>query len=235
MKKMIIAACLSLAAAGSLDAQSSFLIGGRYSNYSTDVTTSSLDLETGRQSSLGFLGEFRSQQLVLKGSAENDFGDGISVTDLLPFDLEDYSRQRMEFSVGYSPIDMLDLDAGVRLDTFEIQNNVFGNEFLDGDDISHQALAFGINLHSRSIRPIGFYVAARGYVGSADLDIAGTSPSIDTTGYRFEAGLPIAAGMSGWEVTPGFEVEKIELDEERYALEIDTNRFFINFAYSWGR
>lgn len=234
MKRTFLILVLFVAAIPAV-AQSNFLIGGRYSNYSTDVSLPGFDLETGRQSSIGFLAQLRTQQLVLKGSADNDLGGSLSISELLPFEFDDYSRDRLEFSVGYAPTSFLDLDAGVRIDNFTIRNNVFGNEFFADEDLEHQALLFGLNVHSETIRPIGWYVSARGYVGSADVDVPGTSPSIDTTGYKLEAGLPLAIGTSGWEITPAFELEQIDLDEEEFPMEIATNRFIVNFAYSWGR
>lgn len=58
---------------------------------------------------------------------------------------------------------------------------------------------------------------------------------MDTTGFKVEAGVPIALGLSGWEVTPGVEYERIESNDELQTVDLETNRFFINFGYTFGR
>jgi hypothetical protein len=206
-------------------------IGGRYSNYATDVATELGDVETGRESSLGFLVNYRNAGLVLDGRFEHDFESGISIVDILPFDAAEYSRDRSELAVGYGVAPVIDIEGGVRFDSIELSAGPFSNDFFDPVDFSHQAIFGGVNLHTPTIRPVGFFGSARAFLGSADFELEGAELSSDTTGLKVEAGLQIPVGLTGWEVSPGVEWEHIETDD--YGLEFDTNRFFVNFLYSF--
>lgn len=217
-----------------LPASAQFTIGGRYSNYSTEIGSFDFNFDTGRDSSFGVVGVYRNGRLVLNGQFDHDLQNGIGITDILPIDVAEYSRDRGEFAVGYSIIPNLDLEAGVRTEKITVGgSSFFGQDFFSDLSIDHQALLFGANAHSTTIRPVGWYVSARGYVGTAKFDDFGIGVDDDTTGYKIEAGIPIALGLSGWEISPGFEYERIESD--KLDFKIDTNRFLINVAYTFGR
>lgn len=229
MKRIFAIAALVLLSAAAAEAQS-LSIGGRYSNYATDVETDFVTVETGRESSLGFLINYRNGGLVLDGRFDHDFESGISILDILPIDFAEYSRDRTELALGYGITPNFDIEGGVRFDQIELATD-FGDAFFGGTDFSHQAIMFGVNAHSSTIRPVGFFGGVRGFVGSADFEVEGIDVSSDTTGAKVEAGIQIPVGLTGWEITPGFEWEFIETDE--YDFSFDTNRFFVNFVYSF--
>lgn len=219
--------------AGAASAQS-FTIGGRYSNYSTELGVAGFEFESGRQSSFGVLGSYRNGPLGLNFQLDHDIENGIGLSDLLPFDFAEYSRDRAEAGVSYTVIPNLDIEGGVRAEQVTVGgSSIFGQELFSDFDFTHQALFAGVNFHSRTIRPVGWYASARGYVGTAQFDTFGLDVDDDTAGVKFEVGIPIPLGLSGWEIAPGFEYERIESDE--FELKLDTNRFFVNVAYTFGR
>jgi hypothetical protein len=228
MKRFLFAFLILAAATAS--AQTT-LLGGRYSSYSTDITMPLSSVETGRGSSIGFIATYRNSGFVLNGSVDHDFNNGVTLVDVLPIDFGDYERDRGELTVGYSVAPVLDVEAGVRLDKISV-GGIF-SDLIEDLDFDHQAITGGITLHSPTIRPIGWYVSGHGYVGSADFQVSGDDVSDDTFGYKVEAGVPIPVGVSGWEITPGVEFERLETD--KWDIEFETNRFFINFGYVIGR
>ncbi len=232
MKRAGLFLC-ALLTAGAASAQS-FTLGGRYSNYSTEVGVAGIDFESGRQSSFGLLGSYRNGPLGLNFQLDHDIENGIGLVDLLPFDFAEYSRDRAEAALSYTLIPNLDIEGGVRAEQVTVGgSSFFGAQIFSDLDLTHQALFAGVNFHSRTIRPVGWYASARGYIGTAQFDSFGVSVDDDTTGMKFEAGLPIPIGLSGWEIAPGFEYERIESDQ--FDLKLETNRFFVNVAYTFGR
>ena len=229
---------LVVAMAASAAAQSG-TFGGRYSNYATEVDSSilglgSFELDTGRESSLGLLGDSRSGMFVLSWNYDHDFEGGINLVEFIPIEFAEFSRDRGEIGVGLALVPFLDLLIGARLEQITIGGQRFlGEAIFDDLDLNHQAILFGAHAHSQTIRPIGWYVSVRGYIGSADVEVDGFEVSTDTTGLKLEGGIPIPVGLSGWEVTPGVELETIDTDD--LGLSFDTNRFFINFVYNFGR
>jgi len=238
MKKALLV-CSVLLCATAVSAQN-LSLGGRYSNYSTEIqAVQLLSLETGRESSLGILGQYRNGSFEMNWNFDHDFEGGVSF-DFLPIDFAVFSRDRAEFAAGFAPIPYLDVEFGARIESITFGGrSFFGDRFFDEIDMNHQAILFGVNAHSPTIRPVGWYASGRVYLGSADLNIQGVELSPDTAGIKIEGGIPIPVGLSGWEVVPGLEFEHLETDDKSTivsnALELDTNRFFINFVYNFGR
>lgn len=232
MKRLTILLAAILFSATTLSAQN-LTLGGRYSNYETSFEF----LDTGRASSVGAGGEYRAGLFVLNGRYDHDFDAGISF-DFLPIDLAQFSRDRGELAIGFAVLPYLDIVGGGRAEQLRLESaSFFGEELFDETfELDHTALMVGASVHSRSIRPIGWYGNVRGYFGNADYTVEGLGLSTDTTGYSVEVGFPIPLGLSGWEVTPGGEFESIEFKDD-FALDLnyDTNRFFVNLAYSFGR
>ncbi len=242
----LLAAILSLACAGALAAQTSdldirktpnggsapstFSIGPRVSNYSTDLREAFTPMKTGRQSSFGLIGGYRSGAFVLDFLYDHDPENGIGVTNLI-VDTGNYSRNRGELTVGYAAAPVLDLQGGVRIDHTRVGGIVIlGNPVATDLDVDHQALTAGLRFHTEP-NPVGFYALARAFVGSAKLDFGDGNGSVnsDTSGYRGEAALDIRLGDSTWTVQPGYEYDHFETKD--YGVRMNTNRFFLNFVY----
>ncbi|HEX9164200.1 MAG TPA: hypothetical protein VF980_21030 [Thermoanaerobaculia bacterium] len=205
-----------------------FTIGPRLSNYSTDVRAEVLPVRTGRQASFGVVGDYRLGAFVLDFMYDHDPENGISVTDLI-VDTGNYSRDRGEVTVGFAAAPFLDLQGGVRLDQTRVGGIVvFGNPISTDLNIDHQALTGGIRLHTEGA-PVGFFVVARGFIGSAKLDFGAGNLNTDTSGYRGEAGLSIRLGESLWAVQPGYEYDHFETKD--FGVRMNTNRLFLNFVY----
>ncbi len=208
---------------------SAFSIGPRLSNYSTDVDAGPAPLKTGRQSSFGIVGDYRTGTFVLDFLFDHDPENGISLTDII-VDTGNYERDRGEATVGFAVASVLDLQGGVRLDSIRIGGaSVLGTAFLTDLNIDHQALTAGIRLHSGDHTPVVFYLLGRGYLGSAKFDVRGLDVNTDTSGFRAEGGLNIRLGESSWWVVPGLEYEHLETDE--FDIRLNTNRVFLNFVY----
>jgi hypothetical protein len=217
--------------------QQSFTLGGRYSSYSTDLSVGPVVIETGREGSFGINGAFRSGGFVLSGFYDRDSGGDLDL-GFLPFDLADFDRSRFEATVGYSILPTFDIEGGVRLDKIEYGGVLFFN---DEVKLDHQAITAGFTLRTPPDRPVSWYGTARGYIGTMDLDVVGVGVGeVDTTGYRVETGVRIRIGSSNWHVTPGLEWEVINADEDDSLLalapdiELETNRLFLMFGYTWG-
>jgi len=226
MKRLSFAFALLVAV--SAGAQS-FEIGPRVSNYSTHLDSDVLRLRTGRVSSYGLVGGYRSGAFVLDWLYDHDPENGISLSDIV-LDVGEYTRDRGEVTIGFAALPVLDLQGGVRLDQIRIGGVEFlGNPIATDMDIDHQALTAGVRFHSATNRPAGFYVLARGLIGTAKFrDVL--RQEADTTGYRGEAGIPIRLGESNWFVVPGAEYEHIEANDVSFRM--NTNRVFLNFVYS---
>jgi hypothetical protein len=226
-----IISVFALLVTSALHAQS-FSFGPRVSNFSTNMDGGLGTLRTGRETSFGLVGDYRNGQFVLDYQWDRDSSNGVGITNVL-VDTGDYTRNRGEVTVGFAIADVADLQGGVRLDTIRIGGfSFFGNAF-GSTDIDHQALTAGIRLHSPESQPVGFYVLARGYVGSAKFDdVTGARVNDDTTGYRGEFGIPIRLGESNWRVIPGIEYE--HLQTKTYDLRMNTNRAFLSFVYRGG-
>ena len=54
----------------------------------------------------------------------------------------------------------------------------------------------------------------------------------DSTGWRGEAGIEIPIGDSQWTAVPGIELERLEAEHQ---VVMETNRFFVNFVYTFPR
>lgn len=214
-----------------------FTMGARYSNYSTEIAAEAVDfisLETGREGSFGIFGEYRAGRAVLSGSYDRDDSSGIALS-FLPIDLAEYSRSRFEGTIGYAVTPFMDIEGGVRVDSVEFGGTLFFSEDLSLD---HQALALGVNLHTPTIRPIGWYGLARGYFGTADINVLGVSADTDTTGFRVETGVQIPLGLSGWQIIPAVEYERIETDRSNIldpGIDLESNRLMLMASYTFGR
>jgi hypothetical protein len=231
-RKLSLAFALALIAAGAYaqTTHSMFTIGPRLSSYSTDIDAGPAPIKTGRQSSFGVVGDYRTGNFVLDFSYDHDPENGIRLTDLI-VDVGNYRRDRGEATVGLALLSVLDIEGGLRVESFRVGGfSLFGSN-LDSDlNLDHQAITAGLNLHSDPSQRVGFHVKGRGYVGSAKFDDAtGTNVNADTTGWRGEAGLDVRIGESNWYVSPGVEYEHLETKD--YDLRFNTNRFFLNFVF----
>jgi hypothetical protein len=207
-------------------------MGPRYSNYSTVLDVDLVTIETGRQHSFGLAGEYRSGAFVLDFNWDHDPENGFQITDLLPFDIETYSRDRGEVTIGWMAHPYFDIQAGLRIDQVSI-GGLDGDIFFGGTDFEHTGLALGVKVHTPTNRPFGLYGLARGYLGSADFGDSGFGSQEDVTGRRLEGGVVIPMGESKWKAIPGLEYEYLEIGERRIAME--TNRFFVSFVYTFSR
>ena len=208
---------------------SSFSIGPRLASYSTDFSAGT-SFETGRQTGFGLVGDYRSGQFVLDFMWDHDPENGFSLTDII-VDTGNYERDRGEATIGYAIAPIVDLQGGIRFDNIRVGGaSFFGNPFGTEFEVEHQAITAGVRLHTGEGNPVGWYGVARGYLGSANFDVAGLDRDPDTTGFRLETGVSIRLGDSAWSAVPGFEYERIETEED-FGLELDTNRVFVNFVY----
>ncbi|HVS31795.1 MAG TPA: hypothetical protein VMS98_10095 [Thermoanaerobaculia bacterium] len=208
---------------------SSFSIGPRLASYSTDFRAGAR-VDTGRQSGFGLVGEYRSGQFVLDFMWDHDPENGFSLADII-VDVGNYERDRGEATIGYAVTPNLDLQGGIRFDSVRIGGaSFFGNPLFSALEVQHQAITAGVKIHTGDGNPIGWYGVGRGYLGSADFDVAGLGVNPDTTGFRLETGISIRLGTSSWYAVPGIEYEKIQTDED-FGLELDTNRVFVSFVY----
>lgn len=211
-----------------------FTFGGRVSNYSTDIDAGVVTVDTGRESSVGVVGDYRNAQFVLRGTFDHDLEGGINAGIFIPVNFAEYQRDRAEVTAGWAALPFADIEAGFRYDDIRVGGiDFFGTSVFDSFDFEHEALSLGVNAHTQTIRPIGWYGAIHGYIGSASFQVSGAQVESDTEGWKVETGFPIPVGTSGWEVTPGAEWEHLET--QNYGLQLDTNRFFLNFAYNFGR
>lgn len=211
---------------------SGFSFGPRISNYSTDIDGGLATLKTGRQSSFGAVGDYRTGNFVLDFNYDHDPENGIRVTDII-FDVGNYSRDKGEVTVGLAVAPILDVQGGIRFDTVRIGGaSIFGNAFGTDLNIDHQALTAGVKLHTGDGQQVGFYVLGRGYLGSAKFDVVGRHVNSDSSGFRAEGGLTIRIGESNWSIVPGVEYDHIETKD--FDLRLNTNRFFLNFVYRAG-
>ncbi len=249
MKKLFAATILAAVAfAGSAEAQMlirrtpdaggmaadrvGFSIGPRYSNYSTDVDMGFVTVESGRQHAFGLVGELRSGQFVLDFNWDHDPENGLQISDLLPIDIGGYERDRGEFTVGWAAAPILDIQGGFRVDTVTVGGGEFAGDFFSSEDFDHSAILFGVNVHTPEKTPFGVYGKLRGFIGSVDFGGRGFDAQEDSTGWRGEAGIEIPIGDSQWTAVPGIELERLEA-EDRVVME--TNRFFVNFVYTFPR
>jgi hypothetical protein len=229
------AALLALLVLGATtaSAQSVFSIGPRISNFSTRVEGDPLTtFRTGRQTAFGLVGDYRNGNFNLDFAYDRDSSNGANITDIL-IDDADFQRNRGELAIGYSILPVLDLQGGVRFEQLRFGGfSLFGGSFGDVN-MDHQALVAGIKLHSTTMNPAGFYLTARGLVGTAKFDDNGNTQK-DTSGYRAEVGIPIALGSSNWHLVPGAEYE--HFDTKTFGLgqqiRLDSNRVFLNFVFS---
>ncbi len=206
-----------------------FTLGGKYSNYETELSVGGEGFDTDRQSSLGFIVEYRNQGFVMKGQLDHDFESGLGFDF---FNLADYSRDRIEVSAGYGVTKNIDLDFAVRIDSLSV-DTFFFDDFFGGTDLDQEALGAGVMFHSDPAAEFGYFLMARGYVGSAELDL-GVGADVDTTGFRIEGGIPISLGESGWKIVPGIEWERFETDDilTIEGFEFETNRLVLGFTYT---
>lgn len=205
-----------------------FTIGPRLTNYSTDIRESPTSLKTGRQSSFGLVGDYRNGQFVIDFLYDHDSSHGVSIVDLI-VDTGDYSHDRGEVTVGFAAAPFLDLQGGVRVESTRVGGIVVIGFPVSTDlNIDHQALTGGVRFHSDAI-PLGFFVTARAFLGSAKVDFGLGNNNTDTSGYRGEAGLNIHIGESAWSVQPGYEYDHFETKD--FGIRTNTNRLFLNFVY----
>jgi hypothetical protein len=212
-----------------MSASAQIEIGPRVSNYSTKMDTPFLTLDTGRVSSFGIVGGYRSGAFVMDWNYDHDTQNGVSLIDVI-IDTGDYTRDRGEVTIGYAIAPFLDLQGGVHLDQVRVGGvSFFGNPLATDFDVDHQALVGGVRFHSAASAPAGFYVTARGLIGTAKLrDVL--DQTVDTTGYRAEVGIPIRLGQSNWYLTPGAEYEHVKAQDNQWTMK--TNRVFLSFVYS---
>lgn len=207
-----------------------FSIGPRLSNYSTHFDAGLTSLKTGRQTGFGVVGDYRAGAFVLDFMWDRDPENGIQLSDII-VDFGNYERDRGEVTVGFAIAPNLDLQGGIHYDEFRLGGgSFFGNDFGSDLSVQHEALVAGITLHNGDLQPVGFSLAARGLLGTADLNLTGPNTNdVDTRGFRAEANLSIRIGESQWYAVPGIEYEKITSDED--VIDVDTNRLFIKFVY----
>jgi len=223
---------LALLIAVSVPAAAQIEIGPRVSNYSTDLQVPPLDLHTGRVSSFGIVGGYRTGSFVLDWMYDHDTQNGINITDII-VDVGDYQRDRGEVTVGFRILPVLDLQGGVRIDQVRIGGVSFlGNPVATDLDIDHQALVAGVRFHSASQGPAGFYVVGRAIVGEAQFrnGIGPDDEDVGTVGYRAEAGIPIRLGESNWTIVPGAEYDHLRADDNGFRM--NSNRLFLSLVYS---
>ena len=227
-------AALTLLAATAASAQV-FSIGPRISNFSTRVEGNPVEtLRTGRQTAFGLVGDYRNGRFDLDFSYDRDDSNGAGITDII-IDASDFQRNRGELAVGYAITPVLDLQGGVRYEELRFGGfGLFGNSVFSDMTMKHQALVGGIKVHSATNTPAGFYVIARGMVGTAQFDDTNNTPDRDTTGWRGEVGVPIAIGSSNWHIVPGAEYEHFDTQSfgAGQRIRLDSNRFFVNFVFS---
>ncbi|MDX1583380.1 MAG: hypothetical protein R3338_07230 [Thermoanaerobaculia bacterium] len=226
MRKAILSVvCLMLAS--SVFGQQ-FSIGGKYSNYETELSAAGASIDTDRENSLGFVLEYRNERFVLKGQLDHDFESGLGVFDV--FDLADYERDRIEISAGYGVTPNIDIDFAVRIDSLQI-DTFFFDEFSEATDMDQEAIGAGLTFHSDPAADFGVFLMGRGYIGNAEF---GIGPDVDTTGFRIEGGLPIRIGGGNWRIVPGVEWERFETDDilSVEGFEFETNRLVFSFIYS---
>ena len=205
-----------------------FTIGPRLSNYSTDIRETFTPLRTGRQSSFGLVGDYRNRNFVLDFMYDHDPENGIGITDLI-LDVGNYSRDRGEVTVGMAVAPTLDIQGGVRIDQTRIGGVVvIGFPVATDTNIDHTALTAGLKFHTNG-DPVGFFVTARGFIGSAKVDFGAGNVDTDTSGYRGEAGINIRVGESAWSIQPGYEYDHFETKD--FGIRMNTNRLFLNFVY----
>lgn len=227
MKRIIMGLVCLMLATGAFAQQ--FTIGGKYSNYETELSIAGGGYDTDREGSLGFLLEYRNDRFVLKGQIDNDLESGLAFDF---FDFADYERERIEISAGYGVTPNLDIDLAVRLDSLSV-DGLFFDEFFGGADMDLEAIGVGAHFHSDPRADIGFFLMGRVYTGNAEFDL-GVRSEVDTTGFRIEGGFPIRIGESNWHVVPGLEYERFETDDiaGEDGFEFETNRLVLAFTYS---
>lgn len=227
-------AALTLLGATAASAQV-FSIGPRISNFSTRVEGSPETLRTGRQTAFGLVGDYRNGRFDLDFTYDRDDSNGAGITDII-IDASDFQRNRGELAVGYAITPVLDLQGGVRYEELRFGGfGLFGNSVFSDMTMKHQALVGGIKLHSATTTPAGFYVIARGMVGTAQFDNdVDNGADRDTSGWRGEVGIPIALGSSNWHLVPGAEYEHFDTKAPAIGprIRLDSNRFFVNFVFS---
>ena len=210
-----------------------FSIGPRVSSFSTDLddVNAFTTIKTGRASSFGLIGDVRaSGGLVFDWRYDHDTSDGLSPIATI-VDVSDFRRDSGEVTIGYELADIVDLQAGVRLDSFSVGGATFlGTNLVTDLDVDHQALAAGIKIHTPPGQRLGFYVLGRGYVGTAKFHDDSGRTDGDTSGYRGEAAVIIPLGESNWHLTPGVEYDHIET--KNFGFRMNTNRFFLGFVYT---
>ena len=123
----------------------------------------------------------------------------------------------------------LDLQGGVRIDSTRVGGIIVVGFPVSTDiNLDNQALTGGVKFHTDGI-PLGFFVTARAFLGSAKVDFGLGNQNTDTSGYRGEAGLNIRIGESAWSVQPGYEYDHLETKD--FGIRMNTNRLFLNFVY----
>jgi hypothetical protein len=208
---------------------SGFSIGPRISNYSTKFDTTTDRVRTGRQSSFGVAGDYRSGQFVLDFNWDHDPEDGFEPSDLV-VDTGNYERDRWEVMAGYALAPVLDIQGGLHYDDIRLGGaSFFGNPIFNDLQIEHTAIAAGLKLHTGDRAPFGFYALARGFVGTADISLLANADNPDTTGFRAEGGISFRLGDSNWYAVPGLEYERVQSDDD--LLDFKSNRVFVNVIY----
>lgn len=246
MKKILIAVIIlttaSTAAAqsmitptprgGSSSSMDGFRIGPRLSSYSTDLDIDIFTIESGRQMGFGLVGDYRAGAFLIDFNYDHDPENGLQISDFLPIEFGQYSRDRAEASVGWAAIPYLDLQGGVRMDKISIGGNAIGGGLFDGEDFDYQAIFGGVRVHSATNRPFGVYGVLRGYSGTVDFGGFGLNAQADMTGWRAEGGFIIPIGESQWSAVPGLEYEYLDAES---TIKLETNRVFVNFVYQFPR
>lgn len=233
MKRAVLCLALAFVAAGAFaQPASSFSFGPRVSSFSTDMDLDfATRLETGRQTAIGFVGDYRNGGLVLDWVYDHDSSDGANLTDIVA-DIGDYERNSGEVTVGYAVAPFLDLQGGVRLDSIRVGGaRLLGGSLFEDEDIDHTGFAAGVHLHTRDHMPVGWYGTARGILGSAKFDDNfGDRVTSDTSGWRAETGIMIRIGESNWYLVPGAEYEHLKAKD--FDVSWKTNRVFLSVVFS---
>jgi len=192
----------------------SFSIAPRVSNYSTGVVDG-VSMKAGRES-VGVSGDLRVNKLVFDYTYDHDPNANITIVDLL-MDGGDFTRNHSEVTAGYAIAPLLDLQAGLRAESFHVTRMPIPADM----NFTDHALVYGVKLHATS-----FYGVARGYSGRANVNSVHEMPA---RGFQIESGYAIPFGKSPWSFTPAYQYERINIRGSR--IRFDTNRFMLQFVY----
>ena len=227
MKRLFLLVILVTLVCSPMAAQQTF--GLKLGAYSTEIDIGSSALDTDRANTFGLFYEWRNPHLVVRASADFDQEADASFTAGAT---SKFSRDRFEVLVGYPGTTFMDLEGGIRIDSFDATSFTIPGGSTGRVGMDRQALVLGLHFHSQRDQRLAWYGIVRGYLGT--MDISGVKDQ-DTSGYLVETGLPILFG-NGWAVTPGVELERISTDQvagDNTSLDFTTDRIFVSVSYTY--